>query len=159
MSYTRCQSVRIHACVLFETCLRRYIISLLPIRETCWEDHQYKLIAITDKRLRTSDPQMHMFTHVPSSEENCTMLQMTADPQFSHPLHEHLYYNDRRSHGCSFYLNFKTSFISASRWAFRIAGFFSHPSRFHIVREPQTVGLEKIYEIDNQGGGTKGVFD
>ena len=159
VSYTRCQSLRIHACVLFETCLRRYIINLLPIRETCWEDHQYKLIAITDKRLRTSDPQMHMFTHVPSSEENCTILQMTTDPQFSHPLHEHLYYNDRRSHGCSFYLNFQNSFISASRWAFRIAGFFSHPSRFHIVREPQKVGLEKIYQIDNKGDRTKGVID
>ena len=160
VSYTRCQSVRIHACILFETCLRRYIMNLSPIRETCFEDHQYKLIAITDKRLRASDPQMHIFAPVPSGEdEDCAILQMTTDPQFSHPLHEHLYYNDRRSHGCSFYLNFKNSFVSASRWSFRIAGFFSHPSRFHIVREPQVVGLEKIYEIYKQEDRTKGVFD
>ena len=159
VSYTRCQLVRIQSCILFETCLRRYIMNLSPIRETCCENHQHKLIAITDKRLRTSDPQMHIFAPVPSGEDkDCTILQMTTDPQFSHPLHEHLYYNDRRSHGCSFYLNFKTSFVSASRWSFRITGFFSHPSRFHIVREPQAVGLEKIYEIDKQED-TKGVFD
>ena len=82
VSYTRCQAVRIHACILFETCRLLYLINLSPIRETCWEDQQYKLIAITDKRLRTSDPQMHMFVPVPSNQEGCIVLQMTTDPQF-----------------------------------------------------------------------------
>ena len=54
VSYTRCQSVRIHACVLFETCLRRYIISLLPIRETCWEDHRQ-----TTADVRSPDAHVH----------------------------------------------------------------------------------------------------
>ena len=112
-----------------------------------------------DKRLKTRYPQMHVFGKAPS--KGCIILQMTNDPQYSHPQHTHLYHKNTDSHGCSFYLNFKTnSFYSvASWWSFRITGFFSHPSRFHIVREPQTVRLEKIYEIDNQGDRSKGVFD
>ena len=157
VSYTRCQSVRIQSYILFEICLQHY--KPTRTREGCWKDQQYTLLAMRDKRLKTRYPQMHVFGHAPS--EGCIILQMTNDPQSSHPQHTHLYHKSKDSHGCSFYLNFKTSsfYSMASWWSFRITGFFSHSSRFHIVREPQTVRLEKIYEIDNQGDRSKGVFD
>ena len=157
VSYTRCQSVRIQSCILLEICLQHY--KLTRTSETCWEDQQYTLMAMRDKRLKTRYPQMHVFGKAPS--KGCIILQMTNDPQSSHPQHTHLYHKNKDSHGCSLYLNFKTnSFYSwASWWSFRITRFFSHPSRLHIVREPQTVRLEKIYEIDNQGERSEGVFD
>ena len=157
VSYTRCQSVRIQSCILLEICLQHY--KLARTSENCWEDQQYTLMAMRDKRLKTRYPQTHVFGKAPS--KGCIILQMTNDPQSSHPQHTHLYHKNKDSHGCSLYLNFKTdSFYSwASWWSFRITGFFSHPSRLHIVREPQTVRLGKIYEIDNQGDRSEGVFD
>ena len=158
VSYTRCQSVRIQSCILFEICLQHY--NLKRTRQSCWKGLQYTLRALEDMRLKTKYPQMHIFGHAPS--EGCIILQMTTDPQSSHPQYTHLYIKKRKDyHGCSFYLNFKTNLFNSvtTWWSFRIAGFLSHPSRFHIVREPHTPIHENLYDIDKQGGRSKGVFD
>ena len=157
VSYTSCKSVRIQSCILFETCLQLYKIT--EQRTKCWEDQKYKLMAIPDKRLKTRYPQMHIFGPVPGV--GCTILQMISDPQYSPAGHTHMYHNDRRTPDCSFYLNFITTFFYSvtTLWSFRIVGFFSHSSRFHIVRESQVRVLEKIYEINTQGTISEGDFD
>ena len=157
VSYTRCQSVRIQSCILFEICLQHY--NLKGTRQSCWKDQQYTLRALRDKRLKTNYPQIHIFGHAPS--EDCIILQMINDPQSSHPQHTHLYHKNEDSLGCSFYLNFKTSLFNSvtTWWSFRITGFFSHPSRFHIVKEPHSAIHENLYNIDNQGDRSKCVFD